>query len=55
MIDDAKINNVKDLIKVITKHDVGDVVNVGLFRGQKKIQLKTRIERAPSDRMNQNG
>ncbi len=47
-IDDAKINNVKDLIKVITKPEVGDIVTVELFRGQKKIQLKTRIEKAPS-------
>ena len=47
-IDDAQINNVKDLIKVITKHEVGDIITLGLFRGQKKIQLKTKIERAPS-------
>ncbi len=47
-IDDAKINNVKDLIKVITKHEVGDIITMGLFRGQEKIQLKIKIERAPS-------
>ena len=47
-IDDAQINNVKDLIKVITKHEVDDIITLGLFRGQEKIQLKTKIERAPS-------
>ncbi len=47
-IDDAKINNVKDLVKAITKYEVGDVVTVGLFRGEKIIRLKTKIERAPS-------
>lgn len=47
-IDDTKINNVKDLIKTIIKHDVGDVVTIGLCRGQKKLMLDTRIEKAPS-------
>lgn len=47
-IDDTKINNVKDLIKAITRHDVGDAVTVGLCRGQKKVKLDTRIEKAPS-------
>lgn len=47
-IDGTQINNVRDLITVITKHDVGDVVSVGLCRGLKKVHLDTRIEKAPS-------
>ncbi len=47
-IDNSKINNIKDLIKTVTEHEVGDVISVFLFRGQQKIQLKTKIERAPS-------
>ncbi|NJD77676.1 MAG: trypsin-like serine protease [Candidatus Methanoperedens sp.] len=47
-IDGSEINNVKDLIKVINKHDVGDIVTMELFRGQGKISLKTLLEKAPS-------
>ncbi|VVB97026.1 Trypsin-like peptidase domain protein [uncultured archaeon] len=49
-IDDFDINNVRDLIKVINKHDVGDIVTLELFRGQGKVKLKTALEKAPSAR-----
>jgi len=45
---DVQIDNVRDLIKVMNKHQVGDKVNVELFRGDKKMVLETVLERAPS-------
>ncbi len=50
-IDDIAINNVRDLIKVINKHKPGDRVTMELFRGQEKIRLETRLEKAPSVRI----
>ncbi|HEY9247118.1 MAG TPA: trypsin-like peptidase domain-containing protein [Candidatus Methanoperedens sp.] len=47
-IEDEKINNVRDLVKAITSHDVGNEVTVELYKGQKKARVKTQIERAPS-------
>lgn len=52
-IDDIAINNVRDLVKVINKHEVGDKVAMELFRGPKKIQLETMLEKAPSVRIPQ--
>ncbi len=51
--DDIEINNVRDLIKVINKHKVGDRVIMQLFRGGKKFQVETRLEKAPSERIPQ--
>lgn len=47
-MDDMDINNVKDMIKVINKHEVGDVVTTELFRGQEKVKLETVLEKAPA-------
>ncbi len=52
-IDDIAINNVRDLIKVINKHKVGDKVNMELFRVKEKIQLETKLEKAPTVRIPQ--
>ena len=49
-IDDVEIRNVRDLIKVINKHNVGDKVTMEFFRGQEKVKLKTVLEKAPSSR-----
>jgi S1-C subfamily serine protease len=46
-MDDIEINNVRDLIKVINKHKVGDVVAMEFFRGPGKVKLKTVLEKAP--------
>jgi len=46
-MDDIEINNVRDLIKVINKHKVGDKVTMEFFRGQGKVKLKTVLEKAP--------
>ncbi len=54
-IDDIAINNVRDLIKVINKHKVGDRVNMELFRGKEKVQLETKLEKAPTVRIPQKG
>ncbi len=51
--DDIDINSVRDLIKVINKHKVGDRVIMQLFRGGKNIQVETRLEKAPSERIPQ--
>ena len=45
---DVQIDNVRDLIKVMNKHQVGDKVNVELFRGDKKMVIETVLEKAPS-------
>lgn len=47
-IDDTVINNVRDLIKVINKHKLGDRITLELFRGTGKVQLGTKLEKAPS-------
>ncbi len=47
-IDDMAINNVRDLIKVINKHKLGDRIKLELFRGTEKVQLETKLEKAPS-------
>ncbi|MCX9081666.1 MAG: trypsin-like peptidase domain-containing protein [Candidatus Methanoperedens sp.] len=49
-MDEIEINTVKDLIKVLNKHKVGDKVTMEFFRGQKKVKLKTVLEKAPSMR-----
>ncbi len=47
-MDDIEINNVRDLIKVINKHKVGDRVSMEFFRGPGKVKLKTVLEKAPT-------
>jgi serine protease Do len=47
-MDEIEINTVKDLIKVLNKHKVGDKVTMEFFRGQEKVKLKTVLEKAPS-------
>ncbi|MBE0525218.1 MAG: PDZ domain-containing protein, partial [Methanosarcinales archaeon] len=47
-LDNVEINNVRDLIKMMNKHAVGDKVSLGLFRGQGKIQLDIVLEKAPT-------
>ncbi len=47
-IDDTPINNVKELINVINKHKLGDRVILELFRGTGKVQIETKVEKAPS-------
>jgi S1-C subfamily serine protease len=47
-MDDIEINNVRDLIKVIDKHNVGDSVTMEFFRGPGKVKLKTVLEKAPT-------
>jgi S1-C subfamily serine protease len=47
-MDDIQINNVQDMIKVINKHEVGDKVEIEVFRGQEKVRLETILEKAPT-------
>ncbi len=47
-MEDVEINNVRDLIKVMNKHSVGDRVTMELFRGSVKMKLRTVLEKAPS-------
>ncbi|MCZ7402368.1 MAG: trypsin-like peptidase domain-containing protein [Candidatus Methanoperedens sp.] len=47
-MDEMEINNVKDLIKVLSKHKIGDKVTMEFFRGHKKVKLNTVLEKAPS-------
>lgn len=42
-----QINNVQDMIKVINKYNVGDPVEVEMFRGQEKITVRLVLEKAP--------
>ncbi len=49
-MDDVQINSVRDLIKVMNKHKVGDIVTVELWRGQSNMKLKTILEKSPSMR-----
>jgi S1-C subfamily serine protease len=50
-MDDIEINNVRDLIKVINKHKVGDKVTMEFFRGPGKVKLKTVLEKAPDTQL----
>lgn len=50
-IDDIDINNVRDLLKVINIHNVGDKITVELLRGKEKLQLDTKLEKAPTVRI----
>lgn len=47
-MDDVDINNVRDLVKVINKHKVGDSVPLIIFRENQKATLETVLEKAPS-------
>ncbi len=47
-MDDIEINNVRDLIKVINKHKVGDRITMEFYRGPGKVKLKTVLEKAPT-------
>ncbi len=47
-MDDIDINNVRDLIKVLGKHEVGDKVTMEFFSGQQKVKRKTVLEAAPT-------
>ncbi len=49
-VDDMEINNVRDLVKVINNHKVGDSIVMEFFRGSEKVKLKTVLEKAPSRR-----
>jgi S1-C subfamily serine protease len=42
------INNVRDLIKVMNAHDVGDVVDMDFIRGNQRLSAQTTLEKAPS-------
>ncbi|MGZ8879395.1 MAG: hypothetical protein ACXW1N_03605 [Halobacteriota archaeon] len=44
----SEINNVKDVIKVMNAHNVGDVVDMELIREGQRITGQTTIEKAPS-------
>jgi S1-C subfamily serine protease len=47
-MDDNEINNVRDMIKVINKHKVGDRVTMEFFRGTGKVKLMTVLQKAPT-------
>lgn len=47
-MDDIDINNVRDMIKVMNKHEVGNKINMELFRGHEKVQLVVILEKAPT-------
>jgi serine protease Do len=42
------VNTVRDLIKVMDTHEVGDSVDVELYRGNQRLSGKTTLEKAPS-------
>jgi serine protease Do len=50
-MDDVEINNVRDLIKVMNKHAVGDKVRLELFRGKGEVQLEIVLEKAPTPKL----
>ncbi|MBE0523775.1 MAG: PDZ domain-containing protein, partial [Methanosarcinales archaeon] len=50
-LDNVEINNVRDLIKVMNKHALGDKVRLELFRGQGKVQLEIVLEKAPTPKL----
>ena len=47
-MDKVQINSVRDLIKVMNQHKVGDRITVELFRGQSNLKIATVLEKAPS-------
>jgi S1-C subfamily serine protease len=47
-MDEIEINNVRDLIKVLSKHKIVDKVTMEFFRGHEKVKLNTVLEKAPS-------
>ena len=47
-MDDVEINNVRDLIKVLNEHKVGDRVTMEFFRGPGKVKIKTVLEKEPT-------
>ncbi len=52
-IDDMEINNVRDLMKVINNHKVGDRITMEILRGGDKVQIYTILEKAPTVRVPQ--
>jgi serine protease Do len=42
------ISNVRDLIKVMNAHNVGDAVDVEIIRGNQRLSGQTTLEKAPS-------
>lgn len=49
-MNEMEIKNVRDLIKALNEHKVGDKVTMEFFRGHEKVKLKTTLEKAPSMR-----
>jgi S1-C subfamily serine protease len=47
-MDHIHIDNVRDMIKVINKYNVGGSVEVEMFRGQEKITVRLVLEKAPA-------
>ncbi len=47
-MDNIEINNVRDLIKVLNEHKVGDRVTMEFFRGPGKVKIKTVLEKVPT-------
>lgn len=45
---DIGINNVRDMIKVMNKHNVGDRIVMVLFRGGEIVQTEVTLEKAPT-------
>ena len=45
---DIGINNVKDIIKVMNKHNVGDRIGMVIYRGGEILQLEVTLEKAPT-------
>jgi len=45
---DIGINNVKDMIKVMNKHNVGDRIGMVIYRGGEILQLEVTLEKAPT-------
>lgn len=41
------INNIRDLTKVMNAHNVGDVVDVELIRGNEHLTIKTTLDKTP--------
>ncbi len=46
-MDQIQITNVRDMIKVINNHNVGDTIEIEMFRGQEKITVQLLLEKAP--------
>jgi S1-C subfamily serine protease len=51
-VDGEKINDNDELYKVLNKHQIGDSVNIDVYRGSRRMTVGVRLNDIPAQRRN---